>query len=761
MTKAYDNSILARNINVSGVNTNVSGLLSATSGNFTSLTVSGIPLINGGYDYEIHVSQIDGNDTTGNGDLLNPVASLTKALTLVGSQRKTIIVHPGTYTENPSITVQYTTITGPGLIGGNILLSGTLSTNTGCTIAGIKMTNLTIATPTGAGNVNILNCEISGTLTKSSNADYTVLRLCDYGSASITGAGLVAIFGGNPNFTTVNNASANIIIKSAVTVAPVLTSGTLSLVDSIVVAAVTNAITSASSSIITLANCQMLTSALSNIAPVVLSGFYSILNCVYDKTNSTLVALSATGGSTNSIDYFQYINADKFITQGGTSSQYLKGDGSLALFPDNIVYTSGNQTISGVKTFSDLPFINGTGISISGHTHTSSNITNFNTSVSGLIPITNIVAGSGINVAISGTTAIVTNNDTRWDLFLPAAPTNLSVGGGDGNATLSWTAPTGVISQAPITDYREQYSTDGGTTWTTFSAAASTATTVTVTGLTNGTTYSFRVAGVNGVGIGAYTAASSSVTPTAFIPSSISGLQLWLDAAAPETLFDATSGGSLVAANGAVARWEDRSGNARHYTQATAGNRPSRRLAVQGGRDAIGFDGSNDALLRSSSLFSNTTALSWFVVAKNADTTNGTKMLFTERVAGNDGGFRVAALPSQIYYSRNSSSSSEAVTVIENVQWPSSAVVLSMVTTASSGAARRNGVSAGTDSRTLASVAYQSLSVIGTNLQDDGGLTSAFHWNGLICEIIVYNSAISDNNRTAVESYLMTKWGIS
>jgi hypothetical protein len=390
----------------------------SSSGNFTSLTVSGIPLINGGYDYEIHVSQIDGNDTTGNGDLLNPVASITKALTLVGSQRKTIIVHPGTYTENPSITVQYTTITGPGLIGGNILLSGTLSTNTGCTIAGIKMTNLTIATPTGAGNVNILNCEISGTLTKSSNADYTVLRLCDYGSASITGAGLVAIFGGNPNFTTVNNASANIIIKSAVTVAPVLTSGTLSLVDSIVVAAVTNAITSASSSVITLANCQMLTSALSNVAPVVLSGFYSILNCVFDKPNSTLIALSATGGPTNSIDYFQYINADKFITQGGTSSQYVKGDGSLALFPDNIVYTSGNQTISGVKTFSDLPFVNGTGVSISGHTHTSSNITDFNSSVSGLLPA-NLVTGSGVTNHIpywdSASGLLADSNQLIWD----------------------------------------------------------------------------------------------------------------------------------------------------------------------------------------------------------------------------------------------------------------------------------------------------------------------------------------------------------
>jgi hypothetical protein len=105
--------------------------------------------------------------------------------------------------------------------------------------------------------------------------------------------------------------------------------------------------------------------------------------------------------------------------------------------------------------------------------------------------------------------------DSRWDLFLPAAPTGLTVSAGNAQATLSWTAPTGVIAQAPITDYREQFSTDNGTTWTTFSAAASTATSATVTGLTNGTAVRFRVAAVNGVGTGAYTAASSAVTPSA------------------------------------------------------------------------------------------------------------------------------------------------------------------------------------------------------------------------------------------------------
>ena len=46
----------------------------------------------------------------------------------------------------------------------------------------------------------------------------------------------------------------------------------------------------------------------------------------------------------------------------------------------------------------------------------------------------------------------------------------------------------------------------------------STATTRTVTGLTNGTAYQFRVAAVNGIGQGSYSTASSAVTPTAGTP---------------------------------------------------------------------------------------------------------------------------------------------------------------------------------------------------------------------------------------------------
>lgn len=79
-------------------------------------------------------------------------------------------------------------------------------------------------------------------------------------------------------------------------------------------------------------------------------------------------------------------------------------------------------------------------------------------------------------------------------------------------------------------------------------------------------------------------------------PREIQGCDIAYDFSNAATLYDATSGGSLVAADGGIARAEDVSGNARHMTQGTAANRPLRKLASQNGMDAALFDGSNDSL---------------------------------------------------------------------------------------------------------------------------------------------------------------------
>ena len=101
--------------------------------------------------------------------------------------------------------------------------------------------------------------------------------------------------------------------------------------------------------------------------------------------------------------------------------------------------------------------------------------------------------------------------DARWNLFLPAAPTSVTATAGNTQATVSWTAPS-VLAQTPITDYVVEWTPAGGSasTVSTGSATAS----YTKTGLTNGTAYTFRIAAINGVGQGAWSSASSAVTPT-------------------------------------------------------------------------------------------------------------------------------------------------------------------------------------------------------------------------------------------------------
>jgi Fibronectin type III domain len=100
--------------------------------------------------------------------------------------------------------------------------------------------------------------------------------------------------------------------------------------------------------------------------------------------------------------------------------------------------------------------------------------------------------------------------------FVPGAPTSVTASlpstYGNTTASVSWTAPVTVGSPA-FYDYTVQYSSNGGSSWTTFSDSVSTGTSVTVTGLTNGTEYVFRVAAVNTIGTGTYSTSSNSVTP--------------------------------------------------------------------------------------------------------------------------------------------------------------------------------------------------------------------------------------------------------
>lgn len=105
----------------------------------------------------------------------------------------------------------------------------------------------------------------------------------------------------------------------------------------------------------------------------------------------------------------------------------------------------------------------------------------------------------------------------------PSAPSPLNVSVGNTNASLTWSAPSSE-GDAAISDYSIQYSTDG-THWSSFAHTASTTTSATITGLTNGTAYQFRVAGINAWGTGAYETYATALSPGTLpgAPTSLTG----------------------------------------------------------------------------------------------------------------------------------------------------------------------------------------------------------------------------------------------
>jgi Tol biopolymer transport system component len=108
--------------------------------------------------------------------------------------------------------------------------------------------------------------------------------------------------------------------------------------------------------------------------------------------------------------------------------------------------------------------------------------------------------------------AVGTDTDPSWQSVpatVPGAPTGVAATAGNASAAVSWTAPAS-DGGSVVTSYRVTASPGGaGVT------ASGSARTATVTGLTNGTSYTFTVAALNAAGTGPSSAPSNAVIPRA------------------------------------------------------------------------------------------------------------------------------------------------------------------------------------------------------------------------------------------------------
>ena len=249
-----------------------------------------------------------------------------------------------------------------------------------------------------------------------------------------------------------------------------------------------------------------------------------------------------------------------------------------------------------------------------------------------------------------------------------------------------------------------------------------------------------------------------------FTPATISGLQLWLDAADASTLFDATAGGNLVTTDGAaVARWQDKSGNNRHATQGTANARPLLKTGIKNARNGLRFDGVNDIIQTPSySLTSNAftiyavVARPWqttkfaAVISQNYNQTTGLALITTQLTVQDWLVRSIASFGNGYNPGRSPRANGQYSTSIANNTFH----ILGTSMSSSQATLTLDGSSVATNQSLAASVpsntgAFQ----IGNNSLND-------QWNGDICEILFYDAALTTTQRQAVESYLNSKWAI-
>jgi hypothetical protein len=219
------------------------------------------------------------------------------------------------------------------------------------------------------------------------------------------------------------------------------------------------------------------------------------------------------------------------------------------------------------------------------------------------------------------------------------------------------------------------------------------------------------------------------ITAPPFDPTSIAGLEMWLDA------------DQLVLANDdPVATWTDESGNGTDATQATGGSQPLFKTAVQNSLPAVLFDGTDDWLRATVGADTSRTV---FVVAKATAGTSGRTLWGY----GGNARLRISSTGTWEWF-RN-----EATTAVGLGGTATNTTIITLVVTDASTASGY--LDDGTATAFDPDDSVTTLTTI-----DLGQNPNVNRFPGYVMEVLAYDSALSDTDRGNVRDYLNTKWSV-
>jgi hypothetical protein len=227
--------------------------------------------------------------------------------------------------------------------------------------------------------------------------------------------------------------------------------------------------------------------------------------------------------------------------------------------------------------------------------------------------------------------------------------------------------------------------------------------------------------------------------------------------------YDAADTSSIIQSSGRVSQWSDKSGNGKHATQGTVVEQPLALDRYFNGKNTILFDKNIDGTLEYLDIASIqlTQNLTIFAVVQNSTQTAGGSIhrsYFVSQtnpyVTGNTGyGFGLKREGSNGVYNQIPSNAS-------NVAIQNSAVadqLLHIYTTVND----NNSVESFVDNSSIGTISSDRTTGFNSAYRIGADATFASReYSGSICEIIVYNRALSSLERTQINSYLVNKWGV-